>query len=489
MNSKKLGQFLSFGFKTKVFNEELKNMIQKDKIGNFCLFGRNIGTFKELASLNYNIYSYCEKILSIKPIISVDQEGGMVSRLFKTDESLIYFPSAKVMSFATEEEASLINSKMNLILKKLGFNMNLAPVLDINNNPNNPVIGQRSYGDNINQVKKYSLLAFNAMKAQKIIACGKHFPGHGDTEIDSHHSLPKINKNYEELKELELIPFINLLENGLDVIMIAHIIFSKIDDLPCTLSKKMLDILINDLCFKGLIISDCMRMKAIEENFLHPYSKSLSAGMDICGTSRGYTHQQAAIKEVKLWIKDNERESDLRLEKIIKWKEKNDSYLTIDPDPEEALRLANCKTTFDLINKVYIKSFLSNDKNKFLNLSLKDYYIIDFIPYSYNDAEGGDIVYISFFEKLKSIYTDLKGEKVKDKISNEYLNYNNILIISFKSSKNEIQRDLIKKNKNKNLKVIYTVDDEKNISKDFDYLLMHEYSKGAINAFINLIGE
>ena len=181
--------------------------------------------------------------------------------------------------------------------------MDFAPVLDINSNHNNKVIGDRSFSSNKNIVANLGVSEINGFKSSNIISVAKHFPGHGDTDIDSHYKLPIINKTLDELKEVEFVPFKNAIEENVPSIMVSHILFPEIDDInPASMSKTIItDILRKDLKFDGLIVTDDMTMVAITNNFdiSEACIKSINAGADLLLICHGYETEVDVINNIK----------------------------------------------------------------------------------------------------------------------------------------------------------------------------------------------
>lgn len=184
-----------------------------------------------------------------------------------------------------------------------GFNMDFAPVLDINSNPKNPVIGDRAFGSELEIVRDLGIETMKGIQSGGIISVIKHFPGHGDTSVDSHIGLPTVEHDIERLNSLELVPFRDAIKDGADTVMVAHILLSKIDpDYPSSLSKTVITgILREKLGFKGVVISDDMTMGAIVENYEigNAAIKAINAGSDIVLVAHGYDNSLAVINSIK----------------------------------------------------------------------------------------------------------------------------------------------------------------------------------------------
>ena len=278
----KVGQMLMFAFHGTTFNDQLKTQLDKFHIGGVIHFARNIINPVQVTQLNKYIISNSK----IPPFIGIDQEGGVVQRIIK---DVTPFPGAMALS-ATQKDIKDLCFQVGKNLRNMNYNMVFAPVADVNNNPQNPVINSRSYSDDPRVVSKYVNMAVNGFTDAKIIPFLKHFPGHGDTNVDSHVGLPFVRKSKEELKNTELVPFTSGVNNGAPGIMVAHIMYPAYDNkYPSTLSKAIVnDLLKEEMGFKGLTITDSLTMAAIYNNYSKKEIVTLSAnaGIDImmfCG--------------------------------------------------------------------------------------------------------------------------------------------------------------------------------------------------------------
>ena len=324
----KIGQLIIFGFDGYDINEHAINLIKRYKAGNVILFTRNISTPEQVFKLNQNLQKLALETVNIPMFITIDQEGGMVTRIKK---GVTFFPGSMTISASNNLENSyLVGKKIGQELISLGININLAPTLDINNNPYNPVIGVRSYGDTKEIVTKNGLAFIKGLQ-ENVIATAKHFPGHGDTFIDSHLELPKINKTLKELEKFELAPFKAAIDDGVKAIMTAHINFPALteDGLPITLSyNSTTNLLRKKLGFEGLIITDCMQMKAIQKDYTTEKGSimALKAGANLFHVSHSEELQIGAINSIKKAILNNELDIkiiDERVARILKFKSDN----------------------------------------------------------------------------------------------------------------------------------------------------------------------
>lgn len=278
----KIGQMIIIDYRNiTAMTIELEKLLTTYNPGGFILFKSNIATFNQTKKFLDDI----KNASNIKTIISVDQEGGNVQRLDERVGFRKYPPMSEIGKTMDTRIAFELGAKMGAELKTLGIDMDMAPVLDIFSNPNNKVIADRAFGTNGEIVKKMALAYAAGLKSENIIAVGKHFPGHGDTITDSHIDLPVIEKDLESLKQLELIPFIEAVNQKVPGLMVAHIAVPKItrDNIPASLSKNMInDLLRNDIGYNGLIMPDSLKMKALTNHFTTEdiYLRCINAGND-----------------------------------------------------------------------------------------------------------------------------------------------------------------------------------------------------------------
>lgn len=280
----KVGQLFMFSLDGTTLGEKEKQLLSSTHCGNIILYTKNITDGEQLTSYTTALQDTIQKNTKIPAFVGIDQEGGKVTRIYK---DATVFPGAMATAAAgNPDDAYTLAKYMGEELRAYGIHMNFAPVIDVNSNSENPVINSRAYSDDPEKVAVYSQKMFQGLQDANVLACGKHFPGHGDTNEDSHYSLPTVEKTLEELKKMELIPFQNAINNGLDGIMTSHILFPNIDDenLPATLSKNILTgVLRNDMGFSGLIITDSMSMTAIDQNYGTPDAcvKAINAGANL----------------------------------------------------------------------------------------------------------------------------------------------------------------------------------------------------------------
>lgn len=324
----KIGQRMVVGFPNTVVDNELEEFIKHYKIGNFILFKHNIESAAQVKALCERLQYLAKSYTGHNAFIAIDQEGGMVTRL---SDDCVNIPGAMALA-ATEnvDDIYMAGKITGEQLKALGINFDLAPVADINSNMDNPVIGVRSYGDEPQQVAKYSIAMMKGLSEAGVLTSAKHFPGHGDTNVDSHLSLPVVNKTSQELKECELVPFQSLIDAGIPAIMTTHIIFPAFEEreIPATMSDKIITgLLKNELNFQGLVVSDCMEMSAIKKYYgsIEGIKYALQAGVDLVFIS----HTMSVAKEASDVLTDmldngelSTEEMDNSINKILSYKKK-----------------------------------------------------------------------------------------------------------------------------------------------------------------------
>lgn len=242
-------------------DQDTAEFLRQHQIGGVCLFRNNMRDAQQLRTLIADLRA----VLGAEALIAVDQEGGAVTRT----TWLPVAPSA--MSLGASHDPALcyeVGAAVARGIKALGFNWNFAPVVDVNSNPHNPIIAERSFGMQAEQVSTLAAAWMQGSLAQGVACCLKHFPGHGDTQYDSHRALPTVDRSRAELEQVEFLPFRHCAKAA-PAIMTAHILYSALDaDLPATLSPKILrGVLREEMGFAGVIVTDDMAMQAIANEY------------------------------------------------------------------------------------------------------------------------------------------------------------------------------------------------------------------------------
>lgn len=322
----KIGQMIIAGIDGLSYNKQTQSLIDEYKIGGFILYANNIKNASQTVIL-LNEMKAGNKASRIPLFLSVDQEGGNLARLPK---EVLALPSNRKIGKRDDPAFSYeIGQALGKQLNSFGFNMNFAPVLDVDSNPLNPVIGNRSFGADPNVVSRLGLQTMKGLQAESIVPVVKHFPGHGDTSVDSHFNLPVVNKTREELEILELIPFRTSIENGADAVMVAHILLPAINTKsPSSMSSSIItNILRNELGFEGVVLTDDLTMAAITKH--HEIGEasvnSVMAGSDIIMVAHDYDKIVTVVKSLKKAIDKGElteQRIDLSVARILKLKKK-----------------------------------------------------------------------------------------------------------------------------------------------------------------------
>ena len=320
----KVGQLFMLGFQGTEVSKDLRSLFQTYHPGAMILFSRNLEDAAQAAHLSNAL----QKLTPAMPLlIAIDQEGGRVARLPK---GFTVFPGQDALGRAGAVDLAYAFAEVTASeLRAIGVNMDLTPVLDINTNPSNPVIGDRAFSADPVQVETLGLAVIAGLQDNGILACGKHFPGHGDTSVDSHKELPVVSHSLERLRDIELRPFVHCFQNGLAAVMSAHIKYLALDpNNPATLSAAvMTDLLRTQLHFKGLALTDDLEMHAIVDHWgiEEAAVRSVQAGADLLILSKNEDQQVAAMEAVYRAVKKgaiSELQFDHALLRILEAKEK-----------------------------------------------------------------------------------------------------------------------------------------------------------------------
>lgn len=280
----KIAQMLVVERTSPTFSPDEAAKLQTAPYGGYILMSESYSTLAGTRSLTETLQSTAKTPL----IITTDEEGGLVQRLQSiTDQSPTDIPDMYSIGETGDlNYAKTIGKILAEELRVVGVNVDMAPDADVFSNPNNPVIGRRSFSEDPNIVAKMSQALAEGLEQNGVTATFKHFPGHGDTDTDSHEGLPIINRTREELDQSDLIPFKNTIETGAQFIMVGHIALPKVtgDNTPATLSSKITtDLLRHELGYDNLIITDALNMGAITDNYAEAdsYIKAVQAGADL----------------------------------------------------------------------------------------------------------------------------------------------------------------------------------------------------------------
>jgi len=253
-----IGRLLFVGIPGPTLDSATQRTLEDLQVGGVILFRRNVGTPAEVSALTAALHA-----LPSQPLVAIDHEGGRVLRL---GEPFTRFPPAAVVGHTRNPDlAYRVGHAMGMELASVGIDLSFAPVLDVHSNPANPVIGDRAFGSDPALVGEMGIALMRGLHDGGVLSCGKHFPGHGDTEKDSHVELPVVRRSRAELDHTELVPFRAAIAAGVPMLMSAHVLYPALDaEHPATLSHAILNKLLrSELHFDGVVASDDLHMRAI----------------------------------------------------------------------------------------------------------------------------------------------------------------------------------------------------------------------------------
>jgi beta-N-acetylhexosaminidase len=301
---RQIGRLLVVGFTGRTIPVELRSLAREFGLGGVILFARNVVEPAQVADLAFDAVRL---VPDLPCWVGVDQEGGRVSRL---KSPFTEWPAMATLGRSGDPGLAVRFARaLGAELKAVGITLDFAPVLDVHTNPKNPIIGDRALAEKAGDVARLGSAIIRALQESGVAACGKHFPGHGDTSTDSHIELPLVEHPPQRLREVVFVPFRAAIEADVASIMTAHVFAPALDDkLPATLSKRVVnDLLRKELGFEGVIFSDDLEMKAIANHHTVPSAAvlSLAAGCDgllVC--SGDHDLQAAALEEVIHAVED-----------------------------------------------------------------------------------------------------------------------------------------------------------------------------------------
>lgn len=453
---KKVGRLLIAGFKGVTMSEEIKHLIHTYHIGGIILFGRNIGTPEEILALTNSLQAEAKKAGYETPLlICIDQENGVVRRL---GEGTTIIPGAMLLGATHDpsnaKKASLITGKE---LKALGINWNLAPVVDINNNPKNPVIGVRSFGEDPADVVAMAKNSMLGMQEAGVMTTLKHFPGHGDTSVDSHLDLPVINHDLERLHAVELVPFKECMAAGADAVMSAHVYFpalEKKENVPATLSHSVITgLLREELGFDGVITTDCMEMDAIAKRIgtVEGCVQAVEAGVDFVMVSHLHHLQEQAVLRLAEAVESgriSEQRIDESIERIEKLARKYTSWEEIDSNNTVA-EFVGSQKHHDEMKEIYQQG-ITEVKGPGIPIEPNDRVLLIHPKNEYAMmVEDKRYATLKMAEQLKKVHGNVVSMEVDKEIPDDVdikglaNGYDHIVVLTLNADKHENQRQLV----------------------------------------------
>jgi len=286
------------GFLGTSVSPDVASFLKEYKPGGVILFSRNLESVEQMVNLTNGLQA-CSPHSPL--LISIDQEGGRVSRLPK---GFTIFPPCDLLGRCNSTElAYAAAATIAKELRAVGVNMNMAPVLDVNSNPDNPVIGDRAFGATPDVVCELGLATAAGLQDNKVVACGKHFPGHGDTSVDSHKELPVVEASRERLEAVEFPPFRRAVQQGIVSMMTSHVLYRVLDpELPATLSPTIIEnFLRQKLQYDGVVLTDDLEMRAIIDHYgiEDAAVRAVLAGCDVLLICKDRDREVAAFKAVE----------------------------------------------------------------------------------------------------------------------------------------------------------------------------------------------
>ncbi|MBI3327966.1 MAG: beta-N-acetylhexosaminidase [Nitrospinae bacterium] len=340
--AEKVGQVFMVGFEGTAVTPELAAWLRRFAWGGVMLFGRNTQSPTQLRALSQALQEMAHAHNHPPLLIAVDQEGGRVTRL---KAPFTPFPSAALLGrLGSAQRASEVGRAIARELQAVGITMNMAPVLDVLTNPANAVIGDRAFGSDPGRVGCLGAACIHGMRAAGVLTTGKHFPGHGDTDLDSHVARPVVGRSVAWLEAVSLRPFREAIHAGVDALMTAHVLYTAWDArYPATLSPKILTgVLREQLGFEGVIITDDLGMQAVAEAF--PWEEipllALRAGADLLLICHDRQRQEQAYTRVLHAVRSGELPAS-RLEQAVarirhvkswsaRWAQEHPTHATLD---------------------------------------------------------------------------------------------------------------------------------------------------------------
>lgn len=409
----KLGQLFIVALytnKDEAHINQIRNIVLNDKIGGLILM-------QDDAAKEINLVNEFQSKSKVPLMIGMDAEWGVFQRIAKAHK----YPWA--ITLGAIQDKNLIHdmtSKIAEDCKRMGINWDFAPVVDVNTNPNNPIIGNRSFGSDVNNVVSSALAYSNGLQDNKILAAIKHFPGHGDTDTDSHFDLPVVSHNMERLEKTELAPFKALMDKGIGGVMVAHLYVPTLESekgIPASISKKIITGLLKEKYgYKGLIITDALNMGAVANKFKAGELDALAfkAGNDIMLFSQDVATGKKLIQKAI----DNKEISQSRVEESVKKILLTKYFLGLDTysniNPENINEDLNNASHSEIVQKMYSNALtLIKDDKKLLPLNRKEtYYYVPLEEASYetfyNQLNTGTTVILKKASEINTIPANSK---------------------------------------------------------------------------------
>jgi len=342
---RRVGQRFMIGFDGLEASPDVKSLIREFGVGHVILFARNVANPEQVAGLNRELQETARDAGHDTPLlIAVDQEGGRVARM--GPPWTVWPPLRALGRTGSEDLARRMGAALAAECASAGIKCDFAPIVDVDTNPQNPIIGNRSFGDDPDLVGKLGVAMIEGLQGGGVVACAKHFPGHGDTDLDSHLALPTVEQSRSRLDDVEIRPFKRAIAARVATIMMAHVLYPELDpEYPASISRPIVDgILRRELKYDGVVFTDDLEMKAVADRWTPDTSAvlALQAGCDIVPVCNTHDAQVTAMEGAVRAAEAGDvpfKAMDDSLRRIRSLKER---YLLPyrDPDPREARRRA-----------------------------------------------------------------------------------------------------------------------------------------------------
>lgn len=482
----KIGQLIIVGFYSTYYDQHICELVEKYRAGNIILFTRNFTDASQLKTLTTSLYNHIVKENDIIPFIAIDQEGGMVTRLVK---DVTFAPSQMTCGASNFSSSAYTSGKIiarDMI--KLGLNLDFAPCLEVNNELKNYTVNVRSYGASPKLVATLAHQFIKGLAEYGVLACTKHFPGEGKCLIDTHLELPILDVSKEEMHKTGLVPF----KENIDVpcIMTTHTLFKAYDEYPATLSPKVIKgLLREELGYKGMIVSDCLEMKAIQDHYTTPGGAvlALKAGCDMVLVCHTKELQESAFEKVYEAVQNGiitEAEIDEKIKRILAFKRQILPYL-------EKYFLNNQLYELDENSSRLAQKIVDESLTKVLG----DVPTIDGNTVVFAPTPRVSSIVEDEFEKrdlattLKTTFENLKVINLEDDMELPNLNnYQKIIVFSYDACKNLKQQNIINQILD-NYPNVYVISLKGPMDKEVlhnlkNYMCLYEYTPNSIRTII-----
>jgi beta-N-acetylhexosaminidase len=342
---RRVGQRFMIGFHGFEASADVKRLIRDYGVGHVILFARNIASPEQVAGLNRELQEAARDAgHGIPLLIAVDQEGGRVARM--GPPWTVWPPLRALGRIGTEDLARRMGAALAAECASCGIGCDFAPIMDVDTNPSNPIIGNRAFSDDPDLVGRLGVAMIEGLQGGKVVASAKHFPGHGDTDVDSHLALPVVEHGRARLEDVEMRPFRRAIAADVATIMMAHVLYPELDaELPASLSTEVVDgILRRSLGYGGVVLTDDLEMKAVAGRWSPDESAVLAmrASCDIVPVCQSHDAQVTAIEGAVRAVEAGEIPFKMMDDSLARVRRMKERYLLPyrDPDPREARRHA-----------------------------------------------------------------------------------------------------------------------------------------------------